>query len=422
MKIDIDALFQKRKDEPVWNTSYPLSPIDWDAYRVVRPLSFAKEKYLSFYVHIPFCKQLCSFCEYSRILCPNEDWQRRYINILGHDICKFLSEYDDFVLKGFDIGGGTPTALSEVSIAYLLDIYDYVVSRIEKAFDYEPSIEGSFNTITEGKLRRVVQSDIFRLSLGIQSTNHSLLKSYNRESVSLGVMKDKLNMAYKCGIKKVNLDLMYGLKFQSADTLLNDLNIIRELSPEQVTLYELRTNSIKENVHFCKSELYGQYLLLFEGLVDMGYIARFGQNTFSRNIDDFGTSSYLRNRMLQGVSYKGFGLSAQSMTSEGLSYNLGKKPGFTLEMLSSPSFFEQDIYMLPNHELASKYIAISAYNGSFSLSCLSRILRQDAWTYYEQQIIYCLENGLLEFDGDRFYITRRGFMYYGAVFSLFYAN
>ena len=78
--MDIEAIFNQRKHSALYNTSYPIAPTDWSAYRVAdAQLPFEEDKQLSFYVHIPFCNQLCSYCEYSRILCPDEATQTHYL-------------------------------------------------------------------------------------------------------------------------------------------------------------------------------------------------------------------------------------------------------------------------------------------------------------------------------------------------------
>ena len=228
-------------------------------------------------------------------------------------------------------------------------------------------------------------------------------------------------MARRAGITKVNLDLMYGLASQSAATIEADLAAVRRLSPEQVTLYELRPNRISAMCPFSKDELYHHYTLFFDGLSALGYKARFGQNTFTKDAADEGVSSYLRSRMLEGASYKGFGLSAQSMSRRGVSYNVGKVARPDSALLARSTFGEQDTYLLPPEELAAKYIAISAYHGSFSLEHLSRMLGRNAVRHYEAPTAFCLQNGLMEASGDRLCITREGFRHYGAVFSLFYA-
>jgi oxygen-independent coproporphyrinogen-3 oxidase len=171
-----------------------------------------------------------------------------------------------------------------------------------------------------------------------------------------------------------------------------------------------------------KSELYDQYSHYFSGLVSLGYVARFGQNTFSVDDSDYGVSSYLRSRMLMGVPYKGFGISAQSMSPNGISYNIGKATNMTRRALSELSFKEEFTYSLPPKELAAKYIAIAAYNGSFSLPRVSELLGIDAWEYYKEEFEYCIDLGLLNIENGRAFITELGFKHYGAVFSLFYAK
>lgn len=419
--MEPEALFHRRKDNPVWNTSYPLSPRDWEAYRTDSPLPFEGERELSFYVHIPFCRQLCAFCEYARMLCPSADRQRAYVDTIGNDIRAFLSRHDDFTLRGFDIGGGTPTALSAGNLSRLLDIYDEATDGLTLAPDYEPSIEGTFRTLTDEKLRRIAQSGIRRLSLGLQSTSRTVLHHQSREDNPPGLMEAKLALARRAGITKINLDLMYGLSSQSIATIEADLAVVRHLSPEQVTLYELRPNRIHADCPFSKDELYHHYTIFFDGLSALGYKARFGQNTFTKDTADEGVSSYLRSRMLEGASYKGFGLSAQSMSRQGVSYNVGKIPRPDSALLARSTFDEQDTYLLPPDELAAKYIAISAYYGSFSLEHLSDTLSCDAGQHYKVPTTFCLENGLMERSGDRLCITREGFRHYGAVFSLFYS-
>ena len=153
----------------------------------------------------------------------------------------------------------------------------------------------------------------------------------------------------------------------------------------------------------------------------MGYKARFGQNTFSLDAADEGVSSYLRERMLNGAAYKGFGMSAQSMSSEGIAYNVGKLAVTPQNALNKEGYPEQFTYLLPPDELASKYIAISAYNGSFSIARLRDYGISGG--SLNEILGFCIDEGLLYKGGkDRLFITKKGFKHYGALFSLFYAS
>ena len=419
----IKELYEARKNDPKWNTSYPLLPSDWAPYRTAEPLSFQKDKELSFYIHIPFCKQLCSFCEYTRMICPNEQLQAHYIEALHNDILQFKSLYSNFELRGFDIGGGTPTSLSEACFKLLMDVYDEAKEGPKLSDDFEPSIEATFNTLSASKLERIVKSGICRLSLGVQSTSDEVLCKHHRKNTTSSDMHSWMKEAWNLGIGKINVDLMYGLRGQNERTISIDLETIAELRPQQVTLYELRTNMIRNKEIPSKEVLFMQYSQYYQGLKELGYHACFGENCFSLNEQDHGVSSYLRSRMLEGVSYKGFGLAAQSMSNEGISYNFGKSSGKLRELLLADTYQEEYTYVLPRLELASKYMAIGAYNGSFSLSRVSAILQKDARSFFDEELSFALSNGYIKEESDsRVRITPEGFRHYGAVFSLFYAK
>ena len=416
--MSISELYKSRINDPRWNTSYPLIPEDWAVYRTSHPLSFINDRTLSFYLHIPFCNQLCSFCEYTRMLTPDEDLQAKYLQAIAHDISRFKDQYTGLILLGFDIGGGTPTSLSEDNFKRLLEIYQESLTGLTLSERYEPSIEGTFNTLSENKLREIVKSGIYRLSLGVQSSCNSVLFGHRRRDVEEKTMLDWLKKSWEIGIKKINLDFMYGLQGQNASTIDSDLALIDSLRPQQVTLYELRTNMIASKGLPVKEELYNQYTQYYDGLIALGYIARFGQNTFSLDSSDQGVSSYIRERMLNGAPYKGFGISAQSMCSEGVSYNMGKNQNNLLPLLDNISYPEEFTYHLPSEEIASKYVAISAYNGSLSIERLKEL---GVYDKVRDAIDFCLSTRLLEIDKNRLYITRQGFKYYGAVFSLIHS-
>lgn len=416
----LQTVFQNRFSSNILNTSYPLRSSDWFPYRVEGKLPFDDLVPLSFYLHIPFCQHLCKFCEYTRMALPNADRQRQYLAIVSHDIDRFIASHTDIVLRGFDIGGGTPTALTDDNFKRLMSIYADTISRVQVADDFEPSIEGTFLTINSQKLQDMAQAGFRRLSLGIQTSAANILDAQGRSVAPLDLMKDTLDKAHDAGIQKINLDLMYGLAGQDSASRQRDLEVIDHLAPEQVTLYELRTNMLHDVQSASKEELYAAYCSYYDTLLQMGYRARFGQNTFSRSDKDFGVSSYLRSRMLEGAPYRGFGISAQSMNSTGIAYNPGKNEHALTSYLSRTSYEEESYYALPPEELLSKYIAIAAYSGGFSLDIASRILGKDASTHFDRELTFCLNEGLLTRQGDRVQISRKGFLHYGAVFSLFY--
>ena len=419
----IKDIYNERLQNNNLNTSYPLSPSDWAKYRVSQKLPFAENEEICFYIHIPFCRNLCSFCEYTRMECPNEDILQHYLRVLDFDIENFIKEHPHIILRGFDIGGGTPTVLSNSNFTCLMDIYQKTVSSIKTSPDFEPSIEGTFQTLSEEKLKMIVNAGIRRLSLGIQSTNSKILSVNRRSEESTNIMKKWIENAKSTGIQKINIDIMYGLKGQTLKEIESEIKIAAFLNTEQVTLYELRTNMLNNvDIYTTKENLFQSYKTLYNGFTSLNYQARFGQNTFSINKKDFGVSSYLRNRMLNGLPYKGFGISAQSMSKYGISYNVGKNKTDLSQYINLTTYNEEYTYHLPKRELLSKYIAISAYSGRISLKKASEILDDDSVNYFKQEIDFCIEQELMTFENNTLFITNKGFGNYGAAFSLFYES
>lgn len=414
-------LFKKAKDSLYANTSYPLDKSNWNEYKINKDILFDDEKNLSLYIHIPFCDRLCSFCEYIKFK-KDKFYEQKYIEILANDIDNFLNNHKDFTLYGFDIGGGTPTVLDIENFKKLMFIATKINNLENKIEDYEPSIEATFSTINEEKIKLMKKAGFKRISLGIQTTNTKILNSQNRNIITLSKMLETFNLIRKNGINKINVDFMYGIYGQKLEDLQTSLECLKQLKPEQVTLYEMRYNLIDNQKFISKEELFNQYKILYDFLIDMGYIGQFGQNTFSLSKTDLGLSSYLKYRMIYNISYKGFGISAQSKSKLGISYNIGKNHEDIDTCFKNNSFYAKDIYMLPKEELVAKYVMISLYYGEFDLKIITDILNEDSKEYYKKELDFLVNNKYINIVDEKIKLTRKGFKYYGAVGALFYSK
>jgi coproporphyrinogen III oxidase-like Fe-S oxidoreductase len=122
IEMNIEQIFNQRKDDAMFNTSYPLKPADWNKWKTSQSLPFDDDTDISFYIHIPFCNSLCGFCEYVKFIKTNEEVEQKYLKIVEHDIRAFVNNTSDKILRGFDIGGGTPTILRWVLIIIFFEI------------------------------------------------------------------------------------------------------------------------------------------------------------------------------------------------------------------------------------------------------------------------------------------------------------
>lgn len=414
--------FLKAQNNFLCNTSYPLNKENWLKYKKEDYDLFKNENCLNFYIHIPFCKKLCAFCEYTKYPKRDAEMEEKYVDILEKDIDKFIDDHTKFILYGLDIGGGTPTSLDNEAFNHLMRICKKIINDSELVEDFEPSIEGTFETIDENKLRKIYNAGFRRISLGIQTMNLDILKKNNRENLGIDDILQKCKLIKKVGIEKINIDFMYGLEGQTLKDLDDAISLVKSMDVEQITLYEMRYNLISKNKKINRQYLYEQYEYIYNELMKLGYCAYFGQNTFSKNESDLGLSSYLRYRMIENVSYKGFGISAQSKSKIGMSYNIGKTRRSLEDCLKYHSFIAEDLYVLPKEELLAKYIAISMYYGKFKISIMKSIINEDPLEYYKNEFEFLIKNDYVEIKNDEVILTKKGFKYYSAVGALFYSK
>lgn len=417
---EIEKIFALADQNLLCNTSYPFNKVQYEQFLTSEDILSAVDK-LSFYIHIPFCRQLCSFCEYTRFPAGDIAAEECYMDLLNAQIQSFLDSHPVKRLYGFDIGGGTPSALPPDLFERLLSIGRNLEGIAPKSADYEKSIEISFSTINELKLQLIGRYGYTRISAGLQSSDQQLLHKSGRIVTGNEKISEVIYKAHGYGIKKVNLDLMYGLPSQNAKSVDSTILTISQLRPDQVTLYETRYNKYRRIPDGITRDLqFEQYSTLYKGLTSLGYQGRFGSNTFSICGDD-GLSSYIRNRMLYCKPYKGFGISAQSMSRTGLSYGPYKSAD-CVDFARLSSFNEGVSYLLPPEELAAKYISIALYGGRFLLSVLTEILGIDAEDYYHNELLFLKQRGYIEIDNEQVSLTKVGFRYYGAIATLFWGS
>lgn len=425
---------RNRIQQDCYSTAYPWKPEKWAEYVQPGRLKFKKGGKLSFYIHIPFCKKLCKFCEYTRCLVPDDSIQRNHLQIIRRDIRKFLLEYPNITLEGFDIGGGTPSALSPSNFAYLMQIYREVVHHINVSDDFEPSIEMSIKTITPEKIKMVKEAGFHRISIGIQSLCFSRRQSdFGWKYPEAEEIINKINMIRSAGGFKINLDFMYGFKFQNLHEVEKlDYIALKQLNPDQVTIYELRTNQLNDYGMATPTDRSCLYDRWFHLLKELGYLGEYGQNTFSIDYHDYGVSSYIRHRMLDGGDYKGFGISAQSMSDGNVEYNIGKNAKDILSLIpigkipEDTTFEASEHYELPVAEKFAKFVCVSAYSGGFSWKKAKERFYPDFFERFGpildfltgRQDIY--GNGDIIISNDCIRVTKNGFRHYGPLFSLFY--
>ena len=120
------------------------------------------------YIHIPFCKSICSYCDFCKFL-HNEDWARMYLNCLSKEVDKY---YEQDMIKSIYIGGGTPSSLSTSNLVKLFSI----VNKFKRISGAEITFECNINDIDIELLKILKGNGVNRLSIGVESFDEKNLE------------------------------------------------------------------------------------------------------------------------------------------------------------------------------------------------------------------------------------------------------
>ena len=190
-------------------------------------------KEIGVYIHIPFCKQKCYYCDF--VSYPNMlKKQEEYIERLMQEIESNKDILRNSRVTTIYIGGGTPSSIKPELIKKVLDKI-YQNSNIEEA---EITMEVNPGTVTKNNLQMYKNSGINRLSIGLQSTNDDILKRIGRIH-NYKQFLNTYNWATEVGFKNINVDLMLGLPGQSISDLKDSLEKITKLGPNHISVYSL---------------------------------------------------------------------------------------------------------------------------------------------------------------------------------------
>ena len=202
-----------------------------------------EEKEIGLYVHMPFCKQKCYYCDF--VSYANKyNIVDRYIQCLKKEIIQYANENKimskhglepKYVIKTIYIGGGTPSSIDEL---YIINILQKIKENFQIKNDAEITIEVNPGTVNKEKLKTYRDIGINRLSIGLQAVQDEILKSIGR----IHTFKDFENTykyAREVGFNNINVDLMINLPNQTLDNVKESVKAILNLKPEHISVYSL---------------------------------------------------------------------------------------------------------------------------------------------------------------------------------------
>lgn len=266
---------------------------------------------IGIYVHIPFCKQKCLYCDFISFEGIIEK-EEQYTEALKKEILENAKKIENDIVTTIYVGGGTP---SYIDSKYIVDVLETIKKNYNIKKNAEITIEVNPGTVTKEKLKDYKNVGINRLSIGLQSTNNKILKEIGRIHTYEDFL-ETYQMARRVGFKNINVDLMLALPDQDCKILVDSLQEIIKLSPEHISIYSLileegtRLQKLAEqgSITLPKDEIERQmYWDTKKVLEKNGYI--------HYEISNFAKSSYESRHNLncwKQKPYLGFGVAAHS--------------------------------------------------------------------------------------------------------------
>lgn len=191
---------------------------------------------LGIYIHIPFCKRKCYYCDFVSYA-NKENIIEKYIESIEKEIDSYIVDY--YNVTTIYIGGGTPSSIDSKYIMKILNkLKEKLVNNKTSFNNIEITIELNPGTVTKQKLEDYIKAGINRVSIGLQTTNNTLLKQIGRIHTKEEFF-ETYKIVKKTGFKNVNVDLMIGLPNQTIQDVKDSLQELISLNLNHISVYSL---------------------------------------------------------------------------------------------------------------------------------------------------------------------------------------
>lgn len=338
--IDIDVLKKFNQPGPRY-TSYPTAPLfsqDFNAEDFSREIASTNANQnasdLSLYFHFPFCEKLCYFCGCNMMVTRDRGMIRQYNEYLKKEI-ELLRPMisNERKITQMHWGGGTPSYLYPEEI---LDIGRFIRGKFDFDDDVEASVEIDPRGLTREHVEAFREIGFNRTSFGVQDFNLKVQEAINRVQ-SEEITRQTVEWARELGFDSVNLDLIYGLPYQSLESFAVTVDKIIDISPNRIAVFNYahvpwlkkHQNIIPQDAIPSPDERLGILKMTIEKLIGAGY-EYIGMDHFAKPTDELAIAQKNNTlyRNFQGYSTKAgcdvyaFGLSAISQFQNIYAQNL----------------------------------------------------------------------------------------------------
>ena len=360
-------------------------------------------KEVALYIHIPFCKQKCFYCDFPSYA-RKDDLMSDYIEALLIELKEKIKSYR---VRSLFIGGGTPSYLNEENLSKLMK----VIKNINFSEDAEKTIECNPGTVSEEKFNIMKDGGINRLSFGLQTTKNNLLKGIGRIH-TFEAFKDNYNLARSVGFNNINIDMMFGLPNQSVKDWTDSLEEVAKLNPEHISAYSL---IIEEGTPFYK--LYNEDKLKLPSEEEEREMYKKCKDILIENgYHQYEISNYakegkecLHNEVYWMCDeYIGVGASSSSYIDRKRIKNIDDLREYIKRIGSGESIVDEEIINTKNDDIEEFMFMGLRMNCGIEEEEFKRRFHTDVDNVYKDVIEGNINKGLLERKRGRIYLTDKG--------------
>jgi oxygen-independent coproporphyrinogen-3 oxidase len=359
------------------------------------------------YIHIPFCKKLCSYCDFYHIVSTSDN--SAFINALLKEATIRKEYLGNEIISTIYFGGGTPSVLSVNELFLILD-------QIKKLYnvDQNPEITIELNPedINQAYLHGLKRLDVNRISLGVQSWRDSDLKLLNRRHDSAQAA-NALSEAFKAGFKNVTIDLIYGIPGMSSVEWASNLDISFSYDIKHLSAYHLTIEpgtvfgKLKEKGHFIEIEEEDS-TLQFNILIDKAESAGFIQYEIS-NFAKPGYLSIHNTNYWKQINYIGLGPSAHSFNGYSRQWNIRDVKRYIKALNSDNNFFTRE--ELDTKTRFNEYIMTSLRTmWGIDLEFVEKSFEKEGYDYIVNLAGKFMDYGLMKQNKKNLVLTNQGKM------------
>lgn len=427
--IDIDLIKKYDRPGPRY-TSYPTAPQFNSSFT---PLNFREEiertnnqEYspdLSLYYHLPFCDTLCYFCGCNMIITRSRERIKDYLTHLKKEIDLVRSLVrDERKAVQLHWGGGTPTHLNPDEINELIS---FINSRFEFLPGSEKGCEIDPRGLEKEHLQALFNGGFNRISMGVQDFNETVQKAVNRiqpEELTLQVV----NWVREIGFSSINLDLMYGLPFQTLSTFEKTVEETIKLSPDRIAVFNYaHVPWMKKHMELIKAEDLPKpeeklsiLKMTIEKLTSAGYVF-IGMDHFAKPEDEMAIA--LKEKKLyrnfqgysthSGTDLYGFGITSISQIGNVYAQNVKKEKEY-FEHLQNGLIPVEKGYRLNEDDILRRHV-ITRVMCDFELDFSQvesefSIKFENYFSYGLNSLKEMVDDGLIEIAGRKILVTDMG--------------